>query len=194
MRRNKPLLLSPAALVSVLLAASCAGMINGDEQRIPVTSTPGGATVTVNGVRQGVTPLGLYLARKHKGPVIRIESPGYDPVEIRVGKKTAGLPILCNILIGALPAIFPAARYSLAHDGEGVLPIWLLWAAAFGAAFTVFDTATGSVNEFDPKEIAVTLKKSNGPPRIETILVAAKDLRNVKWIRIRFDAPASRPI
>lgn len=160
-------------------------MINGTEQRIPVTSSPRGATVFVNGVRQGETPLGLFLARKHKGPVIRIEAPGYDPVEIRVGRKTTGLAVLGNILLGVIPAVVPAARHSLAHDGEGALTIWFLWAAAFGAAFTVFDTATGSINEFAPKEIVVTLKKSNGPPRVETILVAEEDFRDIKWIRIR---------
>ena len=194
MRRDKPLLLSAIALLSVLLAVSCAGIINGSEQRIPVTSTPGGATVFVNGIRQGTTPLGLYLVRKHKGPVIRIESPGFDPVEIRVGKKASGLTFLCNMAAGLPLAIPLAARQSMAHDGEGVLPVWLLWAAAFGAAFTVFDTVTGSINEFDPKEIVVTLKKSNGPPRVDTILVDAIDLRNLKWIRVHFDAPASGQI
>lgn len=162
-------------------------MINGREQSVPVTSTPAGAAVFVNGVRYGETPLRLFLARKHKGPVIRIESPGYDSVEIRVGRKTTGLAVVGNILLGIAPAVYPAARYSLAHDGEGAYAAWLFWAAAFGAVFTVFDTTTGSINEFAPKEIVVTLKKSNGPPRVDTILVDAEDFRNIKWIRIRRD-------
>src|SRR5512144_2446453 len=98
LRRNKPLPLGPLILASALLAASCAGMINGREQSVPVTSTPAGAAVFVNGVRYGETPLRLFLARKHKGPVIRIESPGYDSVEIRVGRKTTGLAVVGNIL------------------------------------------------------------------------------------------------
>lgn len=178
-------LLDVVALAGALLAASCAGMINGSEQRVPVTSTPMGAAVFVNGVRHGVTPLGLYLGRREKGPVIRIESPGYDPVEIRVGKKVSGLPLLGNVAFGVAPGLLPAARHSLAHDGEGFFPIWLLWAAAFGATFTVFDAVTGSINEFEPKELAVTLKKAGGPPKVETILLDEKDFRNVKWIRIR---------
>ncbi len=160
-------------------------MINGGEQSVPVTSTPPGATVFVNGVREGETPLGLFLARKHKAPVIRIEAPGYDPVEIRVGRKTLGSAVVGNILLGAVPAVYAVARNSLSHHGEGGLAVWLLWAAAFGAVFTIFDATTGSINEFAPKEIVVTLKKSNGPPRVETILVDAKDFRNVKWIRVR---------
>ncbi len=160
-------------------------MINGGEQSVPVTSTPAGAAVFVNGVRQGETPLGLFLARKHRAPVIRIESPGYDPVEIRVGRRTLGSAIVGNILWGIVPAVYPAARYSLSHHGDGAYVAWLLWAAAFGAVFTVFDTATGSINEFVPKEIVVTLKKANGPPRVDTILLDEETFRNVKWIRVR---------
>ena len=180
----KPLAIS-LALAAALLAASCAGMMNGREQRVPITSTPQGATVFVNGVNEGVTPLGLYLSRKHKAPVIRIESPGYDLVEIRVGRKTSGFPVFGNIMLGVAPAIVPAARQSLAHDGEGFFPIWLLWAAAFGAVFTAFDAATGSIYEFKPKEITVVLKRSNGPPKVETIRIDEETFRNIKWIRVR---------
>jgi hypothetical protein len=183
--RNKACLLGSAILASVLLAAGCAGLINGSKQWVPVTSTPRGAAVFVNGVREGATPLELYLQRDHKAPVIRIESPGYDPVEIRVTKRASGLPLLGNIMFGLGPALFPAGRYYVAHDGEGALGVWLLWAAAFGAVFTAIDTASGSVNEFDPKEIVVTLKKADGPPKVETILLEERDFRNIKWIRVR---------
>jgi hypothetical protein len=86
---------------------------------------------------------------------------------------------------GLVPAIPLAARQSLSDHGEGVLPVWLLWAAAFGAAFTFFDAATGSINEFNPKEIVVRLKKAAGPPKVETILLDERDFRNIKWIRVR---------
>jgi hypothetical protein len=167
-------------------------MINGSEQRVPVTSVPPGAAVIVNGIPQGVTPLGLDLTRRHKAPVIRIESPGYDPVEIRVVKKVSGLPFLFNILAGFAPAIVPAARHSLDHHGEGFFLIWSLWAVAFGAGLTVFDTVTGTINEFDRKEIVVTLKKADGPTRVETILMAAEDFRNIKWLRIRTGSSEAR--
>jgi hypothetical protein len=58
-------------------------------QRIPVTSAPAGATIALNGAALGVTPVEIRLDRKQKNQVIRIELPGYNPVEIRV-KKVCG--------------------------------------------------------------------------------------------------------
>ena len=55
-------------LTSVLLAPNCATLTRNPNQRIPVTSSPAGATVIVNGVQQGVTPLELHLARGGEGP------------------------------------------------------------------------------------------------------------------------------
>jgi hypothetical protein len=71
------LLFVPLILMSVVLAPNCATIIQRSSQRIPVTSSPVGAAVTVDGQKQGVTPLDIYLSRQEKGQVIRIESPGY---------------------------------------------------------------------------------------------------------------------
>ena len=179
--RRRP---SPFVFGLALLCASCAEIINGREQRVPVTSTPLGATVFVNGVREGVTPLNLDLHRKHKGPVIRVESPGYDPVVIRVIRRTEVFPILGNILWGLLPGSLPAGIYAAGHEGAGFFPAWVKWACAFGAVFTALDAGTGSINTFDPREIVIPLKRSDGPPRVETILIEEGAFRNVKWIRI----------
>ena len=82
--KKKPVLASSLLILfSILLAPDCATITRRSKQRIPVTSDPMGATVIVNGVQQGVTPLEIRLARKEKGQVIRIESPGYNPIEIR---------------------------------------------------------------------------------------------------------------
>ena len=60
------LLLIP--LASLLLNPSCATITRRTEQRIPVTSAPAGATVSVNGVKRGVTPLELRLSREREDP------------------------------------------------------------------------------------------------------------------------------
>jgi len=174
-------------LASALLSPGCATLTRSRTQRIPVTSTPPGATVIVNGQRQGATPLTLRPVRKEKGQVIRIECPGYNPVEIRLIRKTSGHFFFGNLLLGLIPAIPSAGIYSLNHHGEGVMLIWTLSAAAFGALFTIADSASGEVNEFKPKEITVTLKRADGPPRVDTVLIDADDFQNVKWIRIRKD-------
>jgi PEGA domain len=91
-------------LASILLASNCATITRKTKQRIPVTSTPVGAAVIVNGVRKGVTPLEIRLARKEKAAVIRIESPGYDPVEIRPEPKRSRGLFSRNFLLGLIPA------------------------------------------------------------------------------------------
>jgi hypothetical protein len=174
-------------LTGVLLSPGCATLTRSRTQWIPVTSSPPGATVIVNGQRRGVTPLALRPARKEKGPIIRIECPGYDPIEIRLIRKTSGAPFFGNLFLGLIPAIAPASLYSLAHEGKGALSIWVLSAAAFGALLTVADSGGGAINEFKPKGITVTLTKSDGIPRVDTVLVDAEDFPNVKWIRIRRD-------
>ena len=174
-------------LSCVFLASSCAMMTRKSAQRIPVTSYPARATVSVNGQPQGVTPLELNLSRKRPNQVIRIESPGYDPFEIRLMKKTWGGSFIGNILLGLLPGIVPAAAYSLSHEGKGVEGIWVLSAAGFGAIFTLFDSASGAANTIVPKEITVTLTKADGSPRVDTLLIDADGLQDIKWIRVRRD-------
>ncbi len=154
-----------------------------------MTSSPVGATVIVNGQQQGVTPLEIRLVRKKKGQVIRIESPGYNPVEIRPQRKMSVGPIISNFLLGLIPGAVPSVAYSIEHDDEkgdamrGLL-IWVLAAAACGGVFTAIDSG-GSGYELNPRDLTVTLTKADGPPRVDTVLIDADDLRNVKWIRIR---------
>lgn len=172
---------------SVLYSSGCATLTRDSQQSISVTSAPRGATVYVNGRLQGATPLSLWLRRQQGHQVIRIEYPGYDPVEIRPRRTPSGAAFTGNLLFGLLPAIAPAGIYSLAHDGEGVLPIWILSAAAIGALFTVFDTGSGAIYDFKPREITVVLKKAGGTPRIDIVVIDADDLRNITWIRVRRD-------
>ena len=53
-------------LTSTLISPNCATLTRRSAQRIPVTSSPIGAAVIVNGVEQGVTPIEIKLARKQK--------------------------------------------------------------------------------------------------------------------------------
>lgn len=178
-------------LTSVLLAPNCATLTRGRTQRIPVTSSPVGATVIVNGQQQGVTPLEIRLVRKKKGQVIRIESQGYNSVEIRPLRKMSVGPIIGNFFLGLIPGVGGAYIYALAttrcqsesaYDTEMMLS-WLLGAAAFGGLFTLIDSGHKGF-ELAPKELVVTLTKADGPPRVDTILIDADDFYNIKWIRV----------
>jgi hypothetical protein len=180
-------ILLAVTVASLLLAPNCATLTRSRTQRIPVTSSPLGAAVIVNGQHHGVTPLSLSLVRNARNTVIRIESPGYDPIEIRIRRQPAGAPFFGNLLLGLMPAIVPASLYSLMHDGQGFLTTWTLGAAAFGMLFTVVDSGTGAINDFEPKEISVKLTKADGTARVVTNLVVVEDVRNVKWIHVHRD-------
>lgn len=187
-RRARSGLVLAAAFAGAVLTAGCGMITKGEStQRIPVTSVPMGARVIVNGVGYGETPLVLELSKRAKGRVIRIESSGYVPVEIRLTKKASRATFFPNLAFGLLPGVVPASVYSLAHDGRGFIAVWILSAAAFGAIFTAVDNASGAVSEFAPKEITVTLKKAAGPPRVETMSIDAADFRKVRWIRVLKD-------
>jgi len=181
------------ALASILLAPSCATITRKSIQRIPVTSNPVGASVIVNGVQQGVTPLEIGLARKEKGAVIRIESPGYNPVEIRPEtKKSQGL-FFPNFLLGLIPGTTLALFWwagSEANPGDHpevtAVLIDVLAAALVGALFTAIDEQ-GKGNVLEPKELNVTLTKADGTPRVDTVLVDADRFGDIKWIRVRRD-------
>src|SRR5512140_2454487 len=107
MRRKNTARLLILPLVSVLLVPGCATLTRKTTQRIPVTSVPAGATVSVNGVEQGVTPLMIWPDRKWKGQVIRIEAPGYNPVEIKLKRNLSEGPVLGNFFVGAMSGVVP---------------------------------------------------------------------------------------
>lgn len=197
MNKVPSLAASLTILLSVLCASNCATITRKRTQRIPVTSSPVGATVSVNGSVKGVTPLEVGLARNKKGQVIRIESPGYNPVEIRPQRRLSGGTIVGNFLLGLIPAYVPAKVWNdsyVEHASIGpgwefsaqLVAVWGLSAAAFAGLFTLIDS-TGDGYTLTPKELTVNLQKADGPPRVDSILIDAEDFRNVTWIRVRRD-------
>jgi hypothetical protein len=186
MRKNTIVLLL-LALACVLAVPGCATLTRSRTQKIPVTSTPAGAAVIVNGRHAGMTPIMITLSRKQKGQVIRIESPGYDPVEIRPQRKPSAGPVIGNVLLGLIPAVIPAAVYWGRSDAGGsdlTLVIWGLSTAAFAAIFTAVDAGEGRAYELKPTDLTIALKESGGPPRVDTVLIDDDDLRSIRWIRI----------
>jgi len=178
-------------LLSLVLSPGCGTLFQKKLQRIPVTSNPVGATVSVNGTLRGVTPLELKLPREEKEYVIRIESPGYNPIEIRPKRKMSTRSVLGNFLLGAAFAV-PITFYWMLYYDEGqtfgkVVGVELLSAAGIGALLVGFDFSFKAGYELTPRELNITLTKADGTPRVETILLDADELRNVKWIRISRD-------
>jgi hypothetical protein len=191
MKRASVLALSSLVLFTIGFDSNCATITRKSTQRIPITSAPLGATVSVNGVAQGVTPLEVRLKRKVKDQVIRTESPGYNPVEIRPRRKLSGGPIAGNFLLGLIPGAILAGYIGAIEDyafdpgggGGKTLLICVLGAAAFGGLFTAVDSA-GDGYELEPRELTVTLEKTEGAPRVDMILLDTEDFRIIKWIRV----------
>ncbi len=169
-------------LMSVVLVSGCATLTQKTTQRIPVTSSPAGATVSVNGVLYGVTPYELRLARKEKGQIIRIESPGYNPVEIRLKRKPPTLAINADAFLGGALGTELAGSTRFA-DLKKDWP----WILGVGFALPLCDVAFGKKYLLIPRDITLTLTKADGTSRVDTVLIDAEDFQNVRWIRVHRD-------
>jgi len=176
------------ALTGMLLFPNCATLTQKKTQIIPVTSSPPGATVFVNGIEQGPAPVQVELVRKLKGQVIRIESPGYTPYEIQLKRRPSPIMDLADVILGVALGVVLTNAY-VAGDPE-IKDFVLVAPLVMGTSTLVFlsiDRTTKKSFEFRPKNLTVTLTKADGTPRVDTILIDAEDFRNVKWIRVRND-------
>lgn len=84
------------SLVS-LNCVSCATIVNGTTQKIPVSSDPIGASVFVDGVPVGYTPLNIELKRKHTH-LVTVSHEGYEDEAVRLE------PVLSAVVAGNIIA------------------------------------------------------------------------------------------
>ena len=89
-----------AGILIVGFATSCASILHGTLQPLAVSSTPTGATVTVDGTNMGNTPVTASLSRKHEHTV-KLELKGYKAAEVHLNKKIDGW-FWGNILFGGV--------------------------------------------------------------------------------------------
>ena len=66
-----------------LTVTGCGTVVNGNHQDLAITSYPGGATVSVDGVQRGSTPVVVPVSRKH-AHVVAVTHDGYHPYEASV--------------------------------------------------------------------------------------------------------------
>ncbi len=85
---------------SLFLLTSCATIISGSKQKVSFTSTPAEASVFINEVEIGKTPIEKKLERKKEYDV-KIVLDGYKPFETKITKKFNAW-YLGNILIGGV--------------------------------------------------------------------------------------------
>ena len=77
----------------------CGSMVHGRFQDVPISSTPEGATVTINNELKGETPVTLKLKRKTNEYVVVIDKEGYVPFNTILTRKTHAGTTAGNVLI-----------------------------------------------------------------------------------------------
>lgn len=82
------------------MMSGCCTIMQGTSANIGISSSPTGATVIVNNVNRGKTPLIVDLKRKDNH-IIRIELNGYAPYETTITRSVSGW-VWGNILFGGL--------------------------------------------------------------------------------------------
>ena len=94
------------AAVLALLAVNCGTIVHQTSQKIPVTSDPPGATVTVacgdvDNDPKASTPTVVRVHRKPDFCQVSLTKEGYERTDVQLGKTMSGL-YLGNILIGGI--------------------------------------------------------------------------------------------
>jgi hypothetical protein len=85
----------------LLLMTGCASLIDGKQQTVSFASNPDNATVWLNGVQIGKTPVSIPLARKGGSQPLKFTKEGYKDVEIPM-TSTMNPWLLGNLLSGGL--------------------------------------------------------------------------------------------
>ena len=89
-----------AMMLLTVIMGGCASIICGTSQEVAVNSSPSEATVKVNGMLRGQTPVTLDLKR-NKSHTIRIELEGYQPYNVILRRGVNGW-VFGNIIFGGL--------------------------------------------------------------------------------------------
>lgn len=87
-----------ALFTMLFINLGCATIIQSGPDRIPVSSAPEGAKISLDGVIVGKTPMVVDVPR-HSDGIFRIESEGFEPVTIDRDKVMSGW-IWGNLILG----------------------------------------------------------------------------------------------
>ena len=204
MIKTKAVYKSLAVLVAaVFFCQNCATLITRRSKEIPVTSSPAGARITVDGESAGQTPVVLKL-KKSKGHIIRVEAPGYNPLEIRIKRKisfSTVLSVVGNLGILGWLGPFVALRAGGIEARLGIPPMisvcvgsdemvkrdnLILLGLFLGVGCGILiDALTGANSTLSPAELNVTLTEIEGQAQPGIIILDADEVQNIKWIRVK---------
>jgi len=180
---------------SIFLFQNCATIGRGASQKIPVMSNPSGARIIVDGKEMGYAPLNLKLKKK-QGHIIRIEKQGYNPLEIRIARKTStarvALSFFGSVISGCVGAGvgFLVGMFVGQSGSEGVsfggMRAGIIIGGLLGFGAALFDSYKSGANyTLSPQELNVTLTRIEGKSQPNFILMDEEQFQNIKWIRIK---------
>lgn len=147
---------SSLLLVLTLATTGCATVWTGPWQTIPISSSPGGATVTVEPAGLEVTTPTSVRLRRAEAQTLRFEREGYRPETLTLAR----------------------------HVSEQTLGnFWLVWIGwAFALPFMGIDFATGSGWTLRPQQVHVSLEPlGDGSPQRASCSELDLDLPTAGW-------------
>jgi uncharacterized protein YceK len=97
-RKYRVVIIICIACIPILIG--CATIMHGTTQNIGISSTPTGASVIIDDIPRGTTPVFVDLTRKDNH-IVKVEMPGYTPFEATIVRKTSGW-VWGNIIFGGL--------------------------------------------------------------------------------------------
>lgn len=86
--------------IAFFAMAGCATVIHGTRQDVGISSTPTGASITIDNLQSGTTPIFAKLRRK-ENHVVRITLPGYQSMDLTLTSSVSGW-VWGNVAIGGL--------------------------------------------------------------------------------------------
>lgn len=108
---------SKIAILSIIFLTGCGTIFKGSNADVRLNSSPSGATVIINDINRGLTPLTLSLQRS-KDYVVTFQKDGYEDIKVEINKKfDFPTTILGNIVFGGIIGLVvdfaTGAAYSL---------------------------------------------------------------------------------
>ena len=148
----------PLIAAGVSCSGGCATLINSDDQIVAFNSEPDGATVAVDGVPMGKTPVALPVARKGGSKMITFSKEGYKTINVEL-PNTLNAALAGNILFGGLIGLGVDAVSGRGGGYQKSLSVML----TKGSGMIELDPATGQPKAADPAAPQASTAPANTP-------------------------------
>lgn len=97
---SRVIVAAAACGITIFTFSGCATIMHGTRQDVGISSTPTGASVSIDNIETGKTPFIAHLRRKDNH-VVRMELAGYQPFEATLTRSVSGW-VWGNLAFGGL--------------------------------------------------------------------------------------------